>query len=98
VFVQHIRAALFLGHKIERIVILDHRDCGAYRHPREIGVPEDILKQGLDKDIRPSEEKAAHESVVRKLIPMLRRQFPQMTFYAWLLTRDEDDPLAIPPG
>lgn len=98
VLVQHVEAALFLQHDIKRIVILDHRDCGAYRHPRELKIPEEILEHGLPKDVLPSKEKAVHESVLSKLIPMLRRRFPEMEFHAWLLTRDEDDPLQIPKG
>ena len=98
VLVQHVEAALFLKHDIRRIVILDHRDCGAYRHPRELKVPKKILKRGLPKDVRPSKEKAVHESVLSMLIPMLRERFPEMEFHAWLLTRDEDDPLQIPKG
>jgi pimeloyl-ACP methyl ester carboxylesterase len=39
VLIKHIEAALLLKHHIKKIVILDHRDCGAYRHPKEIGVP-----------------------------------------------------------
>lgn len=96
VLVQHVEAALFLRHDIRRIVILDHRDCGAYRHPQELQVPKEFLEHGLPKDILPSQEKAAHESVLSKVIPILRRRLPQMEFYAWLLTRDEDDPLRVP--
>ena len=100
VLVQHVEAALFLKHDIRRIVILDHRDCGAYRHPRELEIPKKILKQGLPKDVLPSVEKECHQSVVSKLIPMLRKRLggriPGLEFHAWLLTRDEDDRLQVP--
>ncbi|HWM91118.1 MAG TPA: hypothetical protein VN493_10150 [Thermoanaerobaculia bacterium] len=96
VLVQHVEAALFLRHDIKRIVILDHRDCGAYRHPRELEIPRDILDRGLPKDVLPSVEKASHQSVVSKLIPMLRKRLPGMEFHAWLLTREEDDRLQVP--
>lgn len=100
VLVQHVEAALSLKHDIRRIVILDHRDCGAYRHPRELEIPKKILKRGLSADVRPSVEKARHQSVVSKLIPMLRKRLggkiPGLEFHAWLLTRDEDDRLEIP--
>lgn len=102
VLVQHVRAALKLKHNIEQIVILDHRDCGAYQHPREIGVPETILKEGLCKDVLPSIEKAVHESVLVKLVPvlkdLLRDDIPKLKVSAWLLTRDQDDPLNIEPA
>lgn len=101
VLVQHVRAALKLGHQIEQIIILDHRDCGAYQHPREIGVPETILKEGLPKDVLPSVEKACHEGVLFKLVPvlkgLLRDDIPNLKVSAWLLTRNEDDPLDVKP-
>jgi hypothetical protein len=99
VLVQHVQAALKLKHQIEHIVILDHRDCGAYQHPREIGVPETILEEGLEKDVLPSVEKAVHESVLVQLVPvlkeLLRKDIPKLKVSAWLLTRDQDDPLDI---
>jgi len=99
VLVEHVKAALFLGHDIRRIVILDHRDCGAYRHPKELNIPPDILDVGLPKDVLPSVEQACHQAVLDKLIPMLRKQLdglvPGLEYHSWLLARDEDDPLAI---
>lgn len=102
VLIQHVRAALKLKHNIEQIVILDHRDCGAYQNPGEIGVPEEILKEGLPKDVLPSVEKACHERVLGKLVPvlkgLLRDDIPKLKISAWLLTRDQDDPLDIKPA
>ena len=99
VFVQHVQAALKLKHRIEQIVILDHRDCGAYQHPREIGVPKTILKDGLPPDVLPSREKAVHEGVLVQLVPvlkdLLRHDIPKLKVSAWLLTRDQDDPLNV---
>jgi len=95
VFIEHIEAALALQHDIRRIVILDHRDCGAYRHPRELKIPEDVLAKGLPTNILPSKEKAAHQAVLSKLIADLRKHpvIGKMEFRALLLTRDEDDEL-----
>jgi hypothetical protein len=97
VLVEHVKAALFLKHDIRRIVILDHRDCGAYRYPNELGIPSTILDKGLPKDVLPSVEHACHQSVVLKLIPMLKAKLgpliPGLEFDALLLTRDEDDRL-----
>lgn len=97
VLIQHIRAALALQHHIKKIVILDHRDCGAYRVPDQIGVPSDILAQGLERDILPSVEQACHLSVAQKLVPILKSQLakdiPDLKVDAILLTRNEDDVL-----
>ena len=99
VLVQHIKAAKLLEHDIRRIVILDHRDCGAYRHPKQLKIPPDILKKGLKKDVRPSVELACHQAVLDQLIPMLRKRLdrliPDLEYHSWLLARDEDDPLNI---
>ncbi len=97
VLITHIEAALLLEHHIKKLVLLDHRDCGAYRHPNEIGVPSHILDKGLDKDILPSVEFACHLSVAEKLVPVLKarlkRLIPDFKIDAILLTRDEDDVL-----
>lgn len=93
--IEHIEGAIALGHDIRRIVILDHRDCGAYKHPRKLKIPEEILEHGLPTDVLPSVEKACHQDVLSKLIPMLKRHpvIARMEFRALLLTRDEDDEL-----
>ena len=97
VLIEHVEAALALGHDIRRIVILDHRDCGAYRNPGKLQIPPDILAEGLPKDVLPSVEKACHLAVVTKLVDMLRRHpvTGRMEFRAVLLTRDEDDELKV---
>jgi hypothetical protein len=99
VLVQHVKVALKLGHDIQEIVILDHRDCGAYKHPREAGVPEAILRDGLPDDVLPSVETACHQHVLSNVIPALRKRMrkkiPDVKFSAWLLTREEDDPLVV---
>jgi hypothetical protein len=97
VLIKHIKAALLLKHHIKKIVVLDHRDCGAYRHPKEIGVPSHILNKGLVKDVLPSVELACHLSVAEKLAPVLKerlkKQIPDLKVDAILLTREEDDVL-----
>ena len=73
-----------------------------YQHPREVGVPESILKEGLPRDVLPSVEKACHERVLFKLVPvlkdLLRHDIPNLKVSAWLLTRDQDDPLDVEPA
>ena len=54
-----------------------------------------ILEHGLPADVLPSVEKACHQEVLSKLIPMLKKHpvIARMEFRALLLTRDEDDEL-----
>ncbi len=97
VLVSHVKAAVFLNHHIKKIVLLDHRDCGAYKHPREIGVPENVLKDGLPDDVLPSKEKACHLAVAEMLVPVLKKKLkkesPDLVIDALLMPRDEDDVL-----
>lgn len=95
VLIEHIRAALALGHDIRRIVVLDHRDCGAYRNPEKLQIPKEILAKGLPEDVLPSVEKACHQDVLSKLIAMLKKHpvTGKMEFRALLLTREQDDEL-----
>jgi len=53
------------------------------------------LADGLPEDVLPSVEKACHQAVLSKLIPMLKEHpvIGKMEFRAMLLTRDEDDEL-----
>jgi carbonic anhydrase len=97
VLIEHVEAAIALEHDIRRIVILDHRDCGAYRNPGKLKIPPEILAEGLPKDVLPSVEKACHQAVLTKLIDMLRKHpvMARMEYRAVLLTRDEDDELKV---
>lgn len=89
--VEHIRAARLpeIDHPINRLIIFEHRDCGAYR-----------LFFGLEwKNVTPPVEKASHDAQVRELIKDLKGEFekdiPNLRIDAFLLTRDEDDELYI---
>ncbi len=98
VLVQHVNGARELGHRIERIVILDHRDCGAYQQPRKLGIPERVLPLGLPVDVLPSVEKQCHESVLAQVVPVLRSRLsniPNLVIDAWLLTREQDDRMTV---
>lgn len=89
--VEHIRAARLpeIGHPINRLIIFEHRDCGAYR----------LFFELEWKDVTPPVEAASHDEQVRKLIADLKREFasdiPNLRIDAFLLTRDEDDELPI---
>ena len=87
VLVEHIRAARRLDHMIDQIIILEHRDCGAYK-----------LFFGLEWDqVTPPVEEACHNEQVNELARDLRREFsteiPNLIIKSWLLARDEDDEL-----
>ena len=87
--VTHIRTAITIQHPIERIVVLEHRDCGAYKH---------FFK--LDWFCaKPPEEAAKHREQVEKFVCDMRKEFgdliPNLKIDALLLTREEDDELHI---
>jgi carbonic anhydrase len=87
--VTHIRTARQIDHPIDRIVVLEHRDCGAYKHFFKL----------CWESVTPPEEEAKHKEQVSKFIADMKCEFateiPQLTIDAILLTRDEDDDLHI---
>ena len=87
VLVQHIKTAILVGHPINRIMILEHRDCGAYRE-----------FFGLEwEDVTPRVEFEKHLEEVEKLRiyleGALETEIPNLQIDAFLLARDEDDRL-----
>lgn len=89
VFVEHVKVAREIGHPIDHIVILEHRDCGAYKK-----------FFGLDwAAVTPPVEEAKHLEQVKILSDYLHHAFeveiPHLKIDSFLLARDEDDPLEI---
>lgn len=89
VLVEHIRVARSIGHPIDRIIILEHRDCGAYG-----------AFFGLEwSEVKPPVETASHKRQVNKLSRDLKQEFkkdiPDLKIDSFLLARDEDDELRI---
>ncbi|HEX3250153.1 MAG TPA: hypothetical protein VHS05_12050 [Pyrinomonadaceae bacterium] len=89
VLVEHIKTARKIGHPIDRIMILEHRDCGAYK-----------AFFGLEwEKVLPSVELDKHLEQVRILSDDLKKVFshdiPDLKIDSFLLPRDEDDPLQI---
>ena len=83
VLVEHIETARAIDHPINRLIILEHRDCGAY-----------AFWEHLEWDeVTPPEEAAAHKTQVMALITALAREVSNLTIESWLLARDEDDQL-----
>ena len=89
VLVDHIKVARSIGHPIDRIMILEHRDCGAYKS-----------FFGLDwAKVLPPVETDKHLEQVRILSAYLKEvlhgDIPNLQVDSFLLARDEDDPLQI---
>ena len=86
VLVNHIKVARDIGHPIDRLIILEHRDCGAYK-----------AFFGLEWDkVLPPEETAAHQRQVIILSEALEKEFGNsLKIDSFLLARDEDDPLKV---
>ena len=62
-------------HKVSQVLILDHRDCGAYKKFLDPPVtPED-----------PAKEKEAHIKICKQAIKVIRGKFPQLTKVRCLL-------------
>ena len=62
-------------HGVSQVLILDHRDCGAY-------------KKFLDPPVTPDDpkkEKEAHIRICKQAIRVIRRKFPQLTKVRCLL-------------
>jgi hypothetical protein len=81
--VSHILAARAIDHPIKKLVILEHRQCGAYKHFLELDWEEVLPKQEFDK----------HLEQVKKLAAYLKTVFPDIEVDSILLTREEDDEL-----
>ena len=89
VLVEHIKVARSIKHPIDRVMILEHRDCGAYKK-----------FFGLDwAEVTPPVEAAKHLEQVKILSAhlhhVLAEEIPNLKVDSFLLARDEDDPLQI---
>lgn len=87
VLVDHIKVARSIGHAIDRIIILEHRDCGAYKK-----------FFGLEwAKVLPPVEMDKHLEQVRILSGYLKEVFEKepVTIDSFLLARDEDDVLEV---
>ena len=82
--ITHIQAARTIGHPIKKLLILEHRQCGAYKH---------FL--GLDwEKVLPGDELKVHLEQVKKFAASLK-QSPifDIDVDSLLLAREEDDDL-----
>jgi hypothetical protein len=73
-FWEHVQVALDL-HRIRRIVVIDHRDCGAY-------------KVILGKDLKGREEYELHAAQMRALRADINKRYPQLLVELGLMALD----------
>jgi len=75
-FWEHVQVAIDL-HGIRKIIVMDHRDCGAYKA---------IL--GLDLAAKPKEEFEAHATQMRSLRADIATRHPKLTVELLLMALD----------
>ena len=72
-FWDHLDVAISL-HKIKKVMLLDHRDCGAYKV---------ILGEDFAKD--PAHEKAIHSEKLAALALKIKEKYPQLEVEQYLM-------------
>ena len=73
-FWKHVEVAKALHH-IKKVIIMDHRDCGAYR-------------VFLGKDLKDDAEKALHAEMLNKLGALVRQKHPDLEVELLLMALD----------
>ena len=64
-------------HKIRKVIVLDHRDCGAYKV---------VLGEDFAKD--PAKETAIHATQLRRLRTMIKEKYPALGVELLLMALD----------
>lgn len=75
-FWEHLDIAIKL-HNIHKVIVMDHRDCGAYK----VILGEDFAKQ-LEK------EKAIHSQKLKELAGLIKKQYPKLEIELLLMSLD----------
>ena len=75
-FWDHLGVAIDL-HKIHKVMVLDHRDCGAYK----VILGEDFAKE-------PAKETAIHTTQLRRLGKMVKEKHPALEVELFLMALD----------
>ena len=75
-FWDHVAVASDL-HKIRKVIVLDHRDCGAYKV---------VLGEDFAKD--PAKETAIHATQLRRLRTMIKEKYPALGVELLLMALD----------
>ncbi len=73
---QHMQAAIDL-HAIQRVIVIDHRDCGAYK-----------IALGPDHLETPDSERAAHAELLGQLAGQIAERQPALEVETWLMALD----------
>lgn len=64
-------------HGIKNLILLDHKDCGAFR-----------LAYGADSMADPIHEAEAHQEQMRKALHKIQSQFPNLKVYVYIMALD----------
>ena len=64
-------------HGIKNVILLDHKDCGAFR-----------LAYGEDNMADAANETEAHQEQMRKALHKIQRQFPTLKVYVYIMGLD----------
>lgn len=75
-FWGHLAAAIDL-HKVHKVIVIDHRDCGAYK-----------MAFGPEHASDPDVELAVHSAVLGKLANAVRAKYPKMAVETHLMALD----------
>lgn len=77
VFIEHLQIALQLHATINRVVIIEHRECGAYKaFLQPAGYPKPTPKKDPERD--------AHKAQADKLEKIINTHFPKLRIDKWL--------------
>ena len=85
-FFDHLSFAI-TEHKVSQVLILDHRDCGAY-------------KKFLDPPVTPADprkEKEAHLKICKRAIAAIHKKFPRLPVRCLLLPIETVEELVTSP-
>lgn len=75
-FWDHVGLAVNL-HQIRKVIVMDHRDCGAYKT---------ILAEDFAKD--PAKEKLVHREKLKELAGLINKQHPKLEVELLLMSLD----------
>ncbi len=75
-------------HGIEEVIVVDHRDCGAYK-----------LVKGADAVATPELELAAHTAVITEFAAQVRVKFPELQVSGYLMAlNSQAEPISLGEG